>query len=126
MQTAEAVAVRGIDVTTYLVKDAERAKKFYRDTMGFDLTMDYGPQGAEFTFPDDTTFGLWQPEDGNWRPSGVAIFAVDDFHKAIEHYKARGVKIEEHTEDTPVCYMAFCEDTEGNEFILHQRKGGRT
>jgi catechol 2,3-dioxygenase-like lactoylglutathione lyase family enzyme len=35
METAEAVAVRGIDISTYLVKDAARAKAFYRDVMGF-------------------------------------------------------------------------------------------
>jgi hypothetical protein len=25
-------------------------------------------------------------------------------------------------EDTPVCWMAFAQDSEGNNFILHKRK----
>ncbi|MBV8602523.1 MAG: VOC family protein [Candidatus Eremiobacteraeota bacterium] len=125
MQTDVAVQVRGIDITTYLIKDAERAKKFYTDTMGFKLTMDYGPNGGEFTFGDNTTFGLWKMDDGSWYQCHGAIFAVDDLHKAVEYYKSRGVKIMDHIEDTPACFMAFAEDSEGNNFILHQRKGGR-
>jgi hypothetical protein len=35
------------------------------------------------------------------------------------------VKIDPHTEDTPVCKMAFGEDSEGNTFIIHFRKNGR-
>jgi hypothetical protein len=37
--------------------------------------------------------------------------------------KARGVKFhDEEITDTPVCHMAFGEDPEGNQFILHHRK----
>ena len=125
MQTDVAVQVRGIDITVYLIKDAERAKKFYSETMGFKKTGDYGPNGAEFTFADNTTFGLWKMDDGTWNPNHGAMFAVDDIHKAVAYYKSRGVKIEDHIEDTPACFMAFAEDSEGNHFILHQRKGGR-
>ena len=126
MQTAEAVNVRGIDVTVYLVKDVPRAKAFYQDTMGFGATMDYGDNGAEFTFPDGTTFGLWKMEDGSWQAGNGVMFAVDDVPKAIEHYRARGVKIADYVHEGEHCDMAFGEDSEGNTFILHARKGGRS
>jgi predicted enzyme related to lactoylglutathione lyase len=126
MQTAEAVTVRGIDISTYLVKDVARAKAFYRDTMGFTVTLDYGDNGAEFTFADGTTFGLWKMQDGTWAPGGGVMFAVDDLPKAVEYYQSRGVKIADDRVDSPNCYMAFGEDSEGNSFILHQRKGGRS
>jgi predicted enzyme related to lactoylglutathione lyase len=125
MATTTAATVRGIDITAYLVKDALRAKAFYRDTMGFELTGDYGEHGGEFTFGDNTTFGIWKMDDGTWYPGSGVMFAVDDCRKAVEELKAKGVKFEEQIEDTPVCLMAFGEDTEGNHFILHQRKGGR-
>jgi len=123
--TPQAVKVRGIDITTYLVKDVPRAKAFYRDTMGLELTHDYGDQGGEFTFEDGTTFGLWKMEDGSWSKGGGVMFAVDDIAQATEALKARGVKIEDYTHDGPACTMAFGEDSEGNGFILHKRKGGR-
>jgi len=122
----QTATVRGIDISAYLIKDTERAKKFYSDTLGLKMTQDYGPFGGEYTFPDGTTFGIWRPEDQeNWRPSGGVMFAVDDLREAVDYFKSRGVKIEDHVEDTPVCLMAFAEDSEGNSFILHQRKGGR-
>ncbi|MBV9103915.1 MAG: VOC family protein, partial [Candidatus Eremiobacteraeota bacterium] len=124
--TAQAVKVRGIDISTYLVQDVERAKAFYRDTMGFEMTMEYGENGGEFTFPDGTTFGLWKMEDGSWSKCDGVIFNVDDVQQAIEYYRSRGVKIADHTHDAPNCTMAFAEDSEGNNFILHQRKGGRS
>ncbi|MGH7662263.1 MAG: VOC family protein, partial [Vulcanimicrobiaceae bacterium] len=93
--------------------------------MGLKMTQDYGPNGGEFTFPDGTTFGLWKMDDGGWEKGVGAIFNVDDVPKAIEYYKSRGVKFEDHTHDGPSCKMAFAEDSEGNNFILHERKGGR-
>ena len=121
----QTVTVRGIDITAYLVKDAERAKKFYHDTLGLEMTGDYGPNGGEFTFPDGTTFGLWKMDDGSWHAGAGVMFNVDDVPAAVEYFKSRGVKFEDQVFDSPVCKMAFAEDSEGNHFILHERKGGR-
>lgn len=125
MATATQTAIRGIDISTYLVKDAERAKKFYSEVMDLKMTQDYGPSGGEFTFADGTTFGLYKMDDGSWSASGWVLFNVDDARAAADYYRSKGAKINEHIEDTPVCVMAFGEDSEGNAFILHQRKNGR-
>ena len=125
MPTTQTVTVRGVDITAYLIKDTERAKKFYGDTLGLKMTMDYGPQGGEYTFPDGTTFGIWRMDENEWHKSGGVMFAVDDVRQAVEYLKSRGVKIDDHIEDNEPCVMAFGEDSEGNSFILHQRKGGR-
>ncbi|MBC5829331.1 MAG: VOC family protein [Candidatus Eremiobacteraeota bacterium] len=126
MDVAEKTAIKGIDITTYLVKDVERATKFYTETMGMRVTMDYRGQGAEFTFGDGTTFGIWKMEDGSWHPSGGVMFGVDDISAAVDHYKSRGVKFQAENDqaimENPVCWMAFAEDSEGNNFMFHQRK----
>ncbi|HTJ24947.1 MAG TPA: VOC family protein [Candidatus Limnocylindria bacterium] len=124
MAVADATAIKGIDITTYLVQDGERAKAFYRDKLGLKLTGDYGPQGGEFALNDGTTFGLWKMRDGSFRPSGGVMFAVDDVKGAVDRYAARGVVFDDGgaIEETPNCYMAFGTDSEGNAFILHQRK----
>ncbi len=124
MAVAEKVGIQGVDVSVYLVKDVDRAKKFWQDTMGCEMTMDYGPYGGEFTFADETTFGIYKPDDQEWRRGGGLLFRVGDLPAAVEYYKSRGVKFEDDgkIEDTPACYMAFAEDSEGNYFILHKRK----
>ena len=120
--TATGVAIKGIDVHTYLVKDPKRAVKFYRDTLGLPMSVELS-HGAEFELADGATFGVWQMQDGSWHPSAGVMFSVDDLHGAVEHYKGRGLKVLDGPFDAGACFMAVCEDSEGNSFLLHQRKG---
>jgi predicted enzyme related to lactoylglutathione lyase len=124
MTVANSTAIKGIDIVTYLVQDGERAKTFYRDTLGLSVTTDFGPQGAEFVLDDGSAFGIWKMDDGSFRPSGGVMFAVDDLKAAVAQYRTRGVVFEGDgaVEETPICHMAFGTDTEGNTFVLHQRK----
>ena len=117
--------VLGVDTTTYQVKDVDRAKKFYRDVIGLPLRSEFGSQGCEFIMPDNTAFSLWKMDDGSWRAGNGVLFSVAEFEPAVEYYKKAGVKIFPHIEETPVCKMAFAEDSEGNTFIIHYRKQGR-
>ncbi|HEX3549725.1 MAG TPA: VOC family protein [Candidatus Elarobacter sp.] len=112
----------GIDFTRYFVKDMERATRFYRDTIGLPLTKTFGPDFVEFTLADGTTFALDLQEP--WLESSGVSFAVDDIRAAVEVYKERGVEFRYGGEvlESPVCFFAFAADTEGNTFMLHQRK----
>jgi predicted enzyme related to lactoylglutathione lyase len=124
MSTVSSTAIKGIDIVTYLAQDGERAKAFYRDVLGLNISSDYGPQGAEFELKDGATFGVWKMTDGSFRPGGGIMFAVDDIKSAVAEFQGRGVPFEDDgaIEETPVCFMAFATDPEGNTFILHQRK----
>src|SRR5215467_8997509 len=114
------VAVKGIDIAAYLVRDPQRQIAFYRDVLGMTPTMvDEQGRGAEFTLADGSTFGVWKPEDGE--TGGAIMFAVDDAKRAVEHYRARGLQLSDIME-SPVCLMAFGQDPEGNSIIIHQRK----
>jgi predicted enzyme related to lactoylglutathione lyase len=114
------VAVKGIDIAAYLVRDPQRQIAFYRDVLGMTPTMvDDQGRGAEFTLADGSTFGVWKPQDGE--TGGAIMFAVDDAKRAVEHYRARGLQLSDVME-SPVCFMAFGEDPEGNSIIIHQRK----
>ena len=77
---------------------------------------------CEWTFPGGESFGLYKGSEFT-RCDGV-MFAVDDVKATLDACKTRGVKITEEVEETPVCYMGFAEDSEGNGFILHHRKSG--
>jgi predicted enzyme related to lactoylglutathione lyase len=119
--TATATTIKGIDVHAYLVKDPARAIAFYRDALGLPVSTQM-EQGAEFELADGSTFGVWHMQDGSWHPSAGVMFAVHDLAQAAPIYRERGVKFLDGPFDTGSCHMAVCEDTEGNSFILHQRK----
>lgn len=115
--------VTGMDLSGYMVKDAERAIGFYRDVLGMEPTLVFPEgRGAEFELSDGTTFGLWNGGDMMpFQPNNSILFAVDDLDAARSAVKAHDVAIVmEH--DGPVCNMLMVQDTEGNSVILHKRK----
>jgi predicted enzyme related to lactoylglutathione lyase len=120
LKTDAKPAIKGIDIAAYLVRDPQRAIEFYRDVLGMTPTeIDDQGRGAEFTLADGSTFGVWKPEEGG--TGGAVMFAVDDAKSAVEHFRARGLALSEVAE-SPVCFMAFGSDPEGNAIIIHQRK----
>lgn len=115
------INITGIDIHSYFVKDLDRAVAFYRDTLGL---KNVEGKKYEFALPDGSTFGVYQPppETGlTWMPGYGIMFAVDDVKEAVKELQLGGVKIADPIE-TPGCYMAIGEDTEGNQIIIHHRK----
>ena len=116
--------INGMDLSGYMVKDAARAIEFYRDVLGLEPIAIYPDnRGAEYEFADGTTFGLWGGGGAvmPFQPSNGILFAVDDFEAAVATLKIRGIPVlMEH--ETPVCFLAMINDTEGNIVTLHKRK----
>ncbi len=112
--------IAGIDLSAYLVRDPQAAIAFYRDVLGMTPTaIDEQGRGAEFTLGDGSTFGVWKDDEGS--TGGAVMFAVADAKAAVESYRARGLELSDVME-SPVCFMAFGKDPEGNSIIIHQRK----
>ena len=113
--------VRGFDLIGLTVRDGKSAIAFYRDVLGLRPTgVNEEGQNAEFELADGTTFGIWQP-DREW-PTGFGVmFSVEDAKAAFEAMRKRGAEISDPLE-TPVCFMSFGKDPEGNTFVIHQRK----
>ncbi|MBC5829253.1 MAG: VOC family protein [Candidatus Eremiobacteraeota bacterium] len=125
MMEQRAFKVNGIDLSGYMVKDAPRAIGFYRDVLGIEPTTVYPDNmGAEYEFPDGTTFGLWNGGDTMpWQRGNGVLFAVNDLDAAVAAVKERNIPVQmEH--ESPACFMAMIEDTEGNQIVLHKRKTG--
>ena len=127
MAVARSVGIRGIDTTSYLVQDVERAANFYSDLFGFQPTLDFRPVGVEWTFPTGETFGIVKPPTTPWEKCGGVHFGVTDINAAVAECQARGVAFEDDAKiyETPGCFLSFALDSEGNEFSLHQLKPGR-
>ena len=121
---SQRVNITGMDLSGYMVKDAPRAIAFYRDVLGLEPTRIYpGDRGAEYEFPDGTTFGLWGGGGAvmPFQPSNGILFAVDDLDAAISAVESHGAPVIMKSE-TPNCLMAMINDTEGNILTLHKRK----
>ena len=111
--------IRGVDLFEFAVRDAKTTIAFYKDVLGMTPT-DEDDRGAEFTFANGTTFGIWQP-DGEYPIGAGVMFAVDDARAAVEQLRARGAQLCNVVESR-VCFMSWGTDPEGNRFIIHQRK----
>jgi predicted enzyme related to lactoylglutathione lyase len=116
--------ITGIDRSDYMAKDPARAIAFYRDVLGLELqSLAPDESGGEFELADGSTFGLWVGSDDvmPFQPSNGVLFAVDDLEAAVSALEARGISVITRLE-TPVCFMALINDSEGNVVTLHKRK----
>ena len=105
------------------VTDAERARKFYQETL------ELKPDGegkrdewVEYTL-GGTTLGVgchpaWKPA----RDGTSVAFEVDDIDASIAKLKERGVTFDMDKIETPVCWMAVFRDPDGNRMLVHKRK----
>jgi predicted enzyme related to lactoylglutathione lyase len=114
--------ISGIDASYYYVKNLDRAVTFYTALLGAPPAASYPDTFAEWVFAGGEAFGLYKGQQ--YEHCDGIMFAVDDVAKAVAELRARGVEfaMDGAVEDTPVCHMAFGNDSEGNGFILHKRK----
>lgn len=115
--------------------DIERAKKFYKDVLGWEISqiMEKEKGGAMdywgITTGDSTpgiNGGLYKRPDG---PEAFHLFdctvEVADIDKAVEAVKAHGGEITREKVELPgVGWFASAKDTEGNRFGLMQAVPG--
>ena len=112
--------INGIDVVYYWAKDFDRAKRFYSRLIGFEPEP-FSQGACEWTLGDGATFGIVK---GTYRPGNGIIFNVSDVARLVKELTTEGVLFEDdgELEETDRCYLAFGTDSEGNSFMLHQRK----
>jgi len=101
--------------------DADRSRAFYVETLGVrpDSKSDY-----EFWI-GETCFGIWEPakfgmEFAAQKNAHPAIH-VDDVAAARSELEGKGVEFNGEILDTGVCHMAFFNDPDGNDLMLHHR-----
>ena len=124
MQTThdQAASIRGMDLVGVTARDGKATIAFYRDVLGMKPTME-APSGtaAEFELGDGSTFGVWQPEGGEFPPGLGVMFAVPDVDAAVARARERGATLSEVT-DCPSAAWPWAAIPRANRFILHQRK----
>ena len=117
--------IRRLDFLGVPSRDADRARAFYRDTLGF-----RPDEHAQYElWAGETCFGIWEPEQNGMQfapqKNGHLALHVDDVAATRSELEAKGVEFLGDTLDTGVCHMAFFNDPDGNDLMLHHRYSPR-
>ena len=116
--------VEQVDFVTVPTQDVERAVAWYRDMLGLPVSEH---TDGEIETPN-VTLGFWNPETQGleFKPNeaGFAL-RVPDVEEARRELEAKGVEFIGETFDTGVCRMAFFNDPDGNDLMLHHRYSPR-
>jgi predicted enzyme related to lactoylglutathione lyase len=119
MSTAQA-AIQSIGQISIVVKDVERAKRFYRDTLG--LAFLYEFPGMAFFDCGGVRLYLARadkPELG----TSILYYRVADIRAAASALESRGVALAQqpakvHEDARHELWLAFFKDSEGNDVAL--------
>jgi catechol 2,3-dioxygenase-like lactoylglutathione lyase family enzyme len=118
--------VEHVDFVSFLTQDIRRAKRFYTETIGLKVETE-GEHDLELR-AGQVTLDIFNPssQDQPFAPTlgGIAL-RVADVAEARRELEAKGVTFRGETLDTGVCHMAFFEDPDGNQLMLHRRYAPR-
>ena len=104
------------------VQDMERAKAFYRDTLGM-RSPDWGAGWPEIETGNVSLYLVDPTAIGAQFVPHVSHVAlrVADVAEARAELEAKGVEFQGDIRDSGVCHMAFLKDSEDNQLMLHRR-----
>jgi catechol 2,3-dioxygenase-like lactoylglutathione lyase family enzyme len=116
--------VERTDFVSVPVRDMERSKRFYAETLGLS-----SPDLDEGGWPEfetgNVSLYLMDPTNAGREFEGphtahIAL-RVADVAEARGELEGKGVEFEGEILDTGVCHMAFFHDPDGNALMLHRR-----
>jgi catechol 2,3-dioxygenase-like lactoylglutathione lyase family enzyme len=119
--------VERTDFISVPVTDMERARSFYRDTLGLEQVSEQG--FPEFQLGENVSLYLLQMENIGSQftapHSAHVALRVPDVAETRRELETRGVAFDGEIFDTGVCHMAFFKDPDGNALMLHRRYAPR-
>jgi predicted enzyme related to lactoylglutathione lyase len=118
------IGVERTDFVSVLVRDLDRALKFYGETLGLQRNPNAHPDWPEFE-TGNLTLAILRPEQigrDQFTPNTMPIaLRVPDVAEARAKLEAAGVEFKTETLDSEVCHMAVFSDPDGNALMLHRR-----
>jgi predicted enzyme related to lactoylglutathione lyase len=104
------------------VADMERAKAFYRDTLGME-SPDWTAPWPEIETGNVSLYLIDPLGVGEEFVPHTAYIAlrVADVAQARADLEEKGIQFQGDIRDTGVCFMSFFKDSEGNNLMLHHR-----
>jgi predicted enzyme related to lactoylglutathione lyase len=122
--------VGGVTKVVVDVEDQDRAKRFWTETMGFELVQDapYGEERwLEVRTPDKAVVLVLnvrrgaRPTAPPSLPTSNVFFYADDLEQTYRELSARGVEFPEPPAQQPFGWWSLFQDSEGTRFALVPR-----
>jgi methylmalonyl-CoA/ethylmalonyl-CoA epimerase len=115
MSSVQPTHIAQISVT---VRDLDRAKTFYRDTLGLTHLFD-APPGLCFFRCGETRLMLSEPEGAATGGNSILYYSVPDAGEACAALEMRGVQLEERARKVATVagkdiWLGIARDSEGN------------
>jgi catechol 2,3-dioxygenase-like lactoylglutathione lyase family enzyme len=115
--------VAGVDFIILPTENFERASKFYGETLGLEVSKQWGDMPAREFETGSLTIAVMQADafGQEFAPHKFSVVLhVDDFEAAKAELESRGIEFENQI-DSGVCHMGFFEDPDGNSLMIHHR-----
>lgn len=123
------MAVTGTDFVTLATQDIEKARVFYRETLGLRESGQWGDMPAFEFETGNLTIAVMDPGGFgmSFAPSGGSsvVLRVDDFEASRADLESKGVEFVTDTIDSGVCHQAYFKDPDGNVLGIHNRYAPR-
>jgi predicted enzyme related to lactoylglutathione lyase len=125
------IVIGGVSKVVIEVEDQERAKRFWTQTLDFEVVQDapYGEERwLEVCTPDkavavvlDVRKGPRPTPQGRSLPTSNVSFYTDDLKQTYDELTARGVEFPQPPIQQPFGWWSIFEDPDGNRFALVPR-----
>jgi methylmalonyl-CoA/ethylmalonyl-CoA epimerase len=125
MTTTESKGIEAIGQIAVVVKDVDRATRFYEDVLGLKLLFRF--PGLSFFECGGVRLMLSRPERPEFDQNSIIYYRVTDIGEAAAQFTARGVVFDGephivHRDERHELWMAFFRDSEGNFLGLMDEK----
>jgi lactoylglutathione lyase len=126
----DANVIEGVQKLVIEVEDQDRALRFWRDAIGFELAQDVSDgeeRWLEVRAPDENTtlvlaLRQGEPPVGPEELPTSNIFYCDDLARTYDELSARGVEFPQQPVEQSFGWWSMFQDNEGNRFALQTRE----
>jgi methylmalonyl-CoA/ethylmalonyl-CoA epimerase len=125
MTTTESRGIEAIGQIAVVVKDVDRAARFYEDVLGLKLLFRF--PGLAFFDCGGIRLMLSRPERPEFDQNSIIYYRVADIAEAASQLKTHGVVFDGephvvHRDQRHELWMAFFRDSEGNYLgLMHEK-----
>ena len=125
MTTTDSKGIEAIGQIAVVVKDVDRATRFYQDVLGLKLLFRF--PGLAFFDCGGVRLMLSRPERPEFDQNSIIYYRVADIGEAASHLEAHGVVFDGephvvHRDQRHELWMAFFRDSEGNYLgLMHEK-----